>query len=83
LRVLQEAHINIDSFDFNCETPAQIININTDMVGDVTENFENYTQKENYNLLISVYRKTKFLSEVPDDVIYFISTYPDSVSCVK
>lgn len=76
-------HINIKSFDFNCGTPVQIIDIKTDMAGDVTNYFENYTQKGNYNLIKSVYKKTRFLTDVPDNVIYFISTYPDSVSCVR
>jgi ankyrin repeat protein/penicillin V acylase-like amidase (Ntn superfamily) len=40
-------HFSLKSFDFSCDTPVQILDLNARFSGDVTDKFQNYTVQAN------------------------------------
>jgi len=73
--------INLTKFDFSCKDPMKVLNIHTDLSGDVTNNFIDYTQKINRNLIENSFRKIPFLRNTPEDELDRISRYPESTIC--
>lgn len=45
--------IDFNAFDFSCTTPVKVLNLNDDLSGDVTNNFVDYTDQMNRDLLKS------------------------------
>lgn len=43
----QIRHFSLNSFDFSCDTPVQILDLNARYSGDVTDKFHDYTYGEN------------------------------------
>lgn len=43
----QICHFSLNSFDFSCDTPVQILDLNARYSGDVTDKFHDYTYQEN------------------------------------
>jgi choloylglycine hydrolase len=74
-------YFDLNSFDLSCATPVKVLDINADLSGNVTNNFIDYTQRINRNLIGNAYKKTSFLMFVPDDVIDSRSRYPESTIC--
>ena len=52
--------INLKSFDFSCSTPVKVLDINTQLSGDVTEAFTEYTPQINNTLVKIVFKKTPY-----------------------
>ena len=73
--------INLTKFDFSCKDPMKVLNIHIDLSGDVTNNFIDYTQKFNRNLIENSFRKIPFLRNTPEDELDRISRYPESTIC--
>ncbi len=73
--------INLKSLDFSCKNPLKIININTNLYGDITNNLENYSYQKNKKLIKNSFSKTYFLKDLPEDFINKVITYPQSVVC--
>ena len=38
-------HVDLDSFDFSCQSPRLLLDIHADLSGDVRSSFEEYTEK--------------------------------------
>ena len=75
--------INVGTFDFSCATPVQVLDINTELSGDLTHNFINYTRQINRKLIGSAYRKTPFLQHFSDNLLDAIARYPDTTTCTS
>ena len=52
--------IDVTRLDFACRTPVQIIDINAQLAGDITDRFELYTRQKNRSLIETSFRKTRF-----------------------
>jgi choloylglycine hydrolase len=77
-------HFNLKSFDFSCKTPVKILDIQTDLSGDVTKNFIDYTQQINRKLIGNAFKKSSVLPELsglPEEVLDAISRYPETTIC--
>jgi choloylglycine hydrolase len=77
-------HINLRSFDFSCKTPVKVLDVQTDLSGDVTKNFIDYTQQINRKLIGNAFKKTYVnpeLSGMPEEVLDAISRYPETTIC--
>jgi penicillin V acylase-like amidase (Ntn superfamily) len=72
--------VNLTKFDFSCKNPMKVLNIHTDLSGDVTNNFIDYTQKINRKLIENAYRKVS-LKNIPKDELEMIFRYPGSIIC--
>jgi choloylglycine hydrolase len=46
----QIRHFSLKSFDFSCDSPVQILNLNTPFSGDVTGKFQDYTPEANQKI---------------------------------
>jgi choloylglycine hydrolase len=74
-------HINVSKFDFFPATPVKILDVNADLSGEVTENFSDYTYNANRDLIGRAYRKTSFLSQIPDERLDAIARFPERFEC--
>ena len=77
-------YINLKSFDFSCKTPVKVLDVQTDLSGDVTKNFIDYTQQINRKLIENTFRKAYLipaLSGMPEKALDAISRYPETTIC--
>jgi penicillin V acylase-like amidase (Ntn superfamily) len=75
--------IDLKDFDFDCESPVMVLDINSKLSGDVTAKFEPYAQKINRQLLEKSFSNTGFLKGLSPEVLDQISAYPDKTTCSK
>jgi choloylglycine hydrolase len=75
-------HIYLKRLDFSCKTPVKVLDINAALSGDVTDNFLDYTQQINRNLIGNAYKKTYFMDKT-EEKIDRISRYPESTVCTQ
>ena len=73
--------IDISKFDFSSISPVKILDVNADLSGDVTGQFSNYTYESNRNLIGNSYRKTSFISRIPEERLDAIARFPESFKC--
>lgn len=52
--------INLRSFNFTCTTPVKVLDINEPSSGDVTNEFIDYTQQTNTDLIKASFKKTPY-----------------------
>ncbi len=76
-------HFSLKSFDLSCGTPVKVLDVNTELSGDITDKFVDYTYQINRNLIGEAFRKTHSLSAVPDYVLDMRSKYPEGASCIE
>ena len=74
-------YIDLHSFDFSCQSPVKVMDINLAGSGDMTDNFSDYTQQVNFDLIRHTFKETYFLSDINDDILEEISKYPESTTC--
>jgi hypothetical protein len=61
----------------------RVLDANADLAGDVTDKFQDYTQKINRDLIGASFGGTPFLKYVPAELLDKLSRYPDSMTCDK
>jgi choloylglycine hydrolase len=75
--------VRFDAFDFSCTTPVKILDITEDLSEDVSNDFVNYTQQRNRDLIENAFAKTLFLPELSHEQLDTLSEYPDTMMCEK
>jgi penicillin V acylase-like amidase (Ntn superfamily) len=74
--------INLKSFDYSCNRPAKVLDVNADLSGDVTEQFKDYLQENSRqhisDFALGVLRDFIGLSNEMIDSIFL---YPDKTAC--
>jgi choloylglycine hydrolase len=73
--------IDVTRLDYACQTPVQIIDINAQLSGDITDHFENYTRQKNRALVENSFRKTSFLRNTPKAALDRLSEFPETMKC--
>ena len=76
-------YFDIKSFDLSFGTPVKVLDVNTELCGDITDKFIDYTYQINRNLVVEAFRKTPIISAVPMYVLDMRSKYPESTSCIE
>ena len=76
-------HVEFDSFEFDCNSPVFVLNINTDKSGNVVEYFKEYSFNFNYDYLLAAVRSTDFLKHMSDESIEAMAKYPDFLRCME
>jgi choloylglycine hydrolase len=76
-------HFSLKSFDLSCATPVKVLDVNTELSGDISDKFVDYTYQINRNLIGEAYRKTLSLSAVSEYVLDMLSEYPEGTSCIE
>lgn len=74
---------DLNDFEFNCDSPVMLLDINTRLTGDVNGKFEVYTKNINRKLLEKSFAKTGFLNNLSPEALDQISAYPDRSVCNK
>ncbi len=74
--------IDMQQFNYSCNWPVQILDINAVSAGDVTRVFENYSREKNRKLIGNSFRKTSFLMKISDERLDWISRYPETHKCI-
>jgi len=77
------SYFSLKSFDFSCATPVKVLDVNTELSGDIADKFVDYTYQINRNLIGEAYRKTPSLSAVSEYVLDMLSEYPEGTSCIE
>jgi len=73
--------IDVAKFDFSCKTPVMALNINDNLAGDVTHNFQNYDPETNIRLVKTSFGKLGSRVQVPDRIVEFLGKYPQQCKC--
>jgi choloylglycine hydrolase len=74
--------LDISNLDFSCEGTVRVLNLGTQVSGDISGYLEPYTFDDNRTLIEFAYRFTPFLDGTPQSVLDEIAAYPDSTRCV-
>lgn len=72
---------NFNGFSFDCRTPVKIRDISLKGKGDETASFTDYTFDANLDLIRKSYSGTRFLQNVPENVILQTARYPETLPC--
>jgi choloylglycine hydrolase len=76
--------LNIDDFNYSCDTPTQILSIEEKLDGKISGHFADYTTDRNRDLIQSVFARYKsvgFMKDMPNFIIEIMATYPESMKC--
>ncbi len=92
-------HVDLKHFDFSCQTPVKVYDIQTDQSGNVTKKFIDYTQQINQQLVRNAFEKTVWTrlmrandsgtihpfdnNNIPENLLNAISQYPATAICTK
>jgi penicillin V acylase-like amidase (Ntn superfamily) len=76
-------HFSLKSFDFSCATPVRVLDVNTELSGDITDKFIDYIYQINRNLIGEAFRKTPGLSALIEHDLDMRAEYPESGSCIE
>ena len=74
--------IDMQQFNYSCNWPVQILDINAVSAGDVTGDFKDYSREKNRKLIGNSFRKTIFLRKISDERLDWISRYPETHKCI-
>lgn len=79
----QVRYVDLGRFDFACDSPVRILDINGDYEGDVSRRFEPYTHQANRALVERAFRKTQFLADTPAETLDRVASYPQRTTCPR
>ena len=68
-------------FDFDCQSPSKVFDMQTDKKGDISGQFIEYSTAINRKLVGNSFRGTEFLENTPDTVLDRRAKYPESIIC--
>jgi len=73
--------VNLKDFDFSCQTPSRVIDIDADKSGSVSSYFVEYSTEINRKLIYESFKNTQFLKGIPDEELDQLAAFPDSIRC--
>ncbi len=77
----QVRHVNLQSFEFTCDTPVKILDVNADISGNIASHFSNYTTEANRQLVLASFQNSPFTKHIPVSALEEIASHPGSSSC--
>jgi choloylglycine hydrolase len=78
-----KSYFSLQSFNFSCATPVKVLDVNTELSGDITDKFVDYTYQINRNLIGEAYRKIDSASHLSDHILDMQANYPELTSCAE
>lgn len=77
--------ISLAQFNFSCDSPTLSLDVNTELLGEISNKFELYDSKSNKNHVRKIYTAFKNLRFVKKSSVYFdkVGSYPNSIQCLK
>ena len=76
-------NIDLKETDFNCLTGTKVLDINSDIHGNINYSLSDYTQSANYDLIKFSFTNVDFLRGTSEETIKSLSAYPESFQCAK
>jgi hypothetical protein len=73
--------VSLADLDFGCGGPVKVLDLNTDLQGNVAKNLVPYTREQNQRLVTASFHKTPFLAGVPGAELERLARYPESDTC--
>lgn len=76
--------LRLSDFDYSCDSPTPILNIEEGFEGDVSGSFVEYTTDGNRDLIKAVfgrYKSVGFMKDMPEFIMEIMATYPESMKC--
>ena len=73
-------YFDVRSFDFSCDTPVKVLDINAELSGNVTKKFCNYTKQLNRSLVEEL---KHYYNNVSEESIELISQAPERTTCIR
>lgn len=70
--------IRLNAFDFEGNTDVQVLDIQAQLVGDVSPNFIPYSYELNRNLIDRYYNQVPFLRGLPEEIRELTARYPET-----
>ncbi len=74
-------HVDVSAFDYGCDTPVKILDLQAAVSGDVTASFTDYSYEANLGLIRRAFAGTEFLRSTPDDALQQLAAYPEAMRC--
>jgi len=74
--------VALASCDFDCESPVRVLDVNTELTGDVTNDFVPYSYDLNRDLIETAFDGTSFLKSVSSETRRGLAEYPEGLDCV-
>jgi choloylglycine hydrolase len=79
----QVKKVSLGTLDFSCATPVRMLDVNSDLSGDVAAHFVDYTTEANRDLIAKSFKNVGFLSSVPAQIMDVIAAYPETATCAN
>jgi choloylglycine hydrolase len=73
--------VNFKDFDFSCQTPSKVIDIDVDKAGNVSSYFMDYSTEKNRKLIGESFQNTAFLKNIPEEALDQIAAFPETLQC--
>lgn len=74
-------YLDLDSVDFACATPVQVVDVNAAHAGDVSKHLTDYSPDINRSLVRAAFTETEFLRATPADAVEALARYPEGTAC--
>ena len=74
--------VDLAAFDFACQQPARMLDVDAKLEGDVSARFTPYSTAANLDLVTRSYRKVPFLMETRDSALQAVARQPERSRCV-
>lgn len=74
-------NIDFALLDFNCSAPVVMLDINSDLEGNINTSMKEYSSKDNRKLIEDSYNKVDFLRNIPAEQREETSAYPEKLTC--
>ena len=74
-------NINLSLADFNCSSPVEMIDINSNIGGNINPSMIEYTYKANRKLIEDSYNGVEFLRSISEKERDITAEYPDNLNC--
>ncbi len=75
--------LNLKDFDFNCNAPCRVLDIDCDVTGDVHARFIDYTTEVKKKLIDDSWKNTAWLKDTPHVILNMVASHPDRFTPVK
>jgi len=76
--------IRLQDVDFTCGPPVKVLDMNTDLKGNVTKQFVDYTTEMNRKMVFSVfnnYKANNFMEGISDSALEVLARFPETLMC--
>ena len=73
--------LHLRDFDFSCQTPSKVIDIDTDRPGNISRYFLEFSTDINKKLIYDAFKNTEFLKDTPNEFLDQLSKYPETIKC--